>query len=146
MESRGYLATHQRDAGDRVGVFVGASYIDYIEHGATHEPTAYTATGTIRAFLCGKISHYFGWAGPSEVFDTACSASGVAIARACRALQMGECPLALAGGVNLMSTPTSFLDLGKAGFLSPSGQRKPFESSADGYCRGEGAGVIVLKR
>ena len=88
MESNGYLATHQRDAGDRVGVFVGASYIDYTEHGAAHEPTAYTAPGTIRAFLCGKISHYFGWAGPSEIFDTACSASGVAIARACRALQM----------------------------------------------------------
>lgn len=144
-ESSGYLASHRRDAGDRVGVFVGASYIDYIEHGAAHEPIAYSAPGTIRAFLCGRISHYFGWTGPSEVFDTACSASGVAIARACRALQAGECSMALAGGVNLISTPTNFLDLGKAGFLSPSGQCKPFTGAADGYCRGEGVGLIVLK-
>lgn len=95
-----YLASHRRDAGDRVGVFVGASYVDYIEHGAAHEPTAYSAPGTIRAFLCGRISHYFGWTGSSEVFDTACSASGVAITRACRALQAGECSMAVAGGVN----------------------------------------------
>ena len=146
MESSGYLRTHRREDGDRVGVFVGASFVDYLEHTSAHSPTAYTSTGTIRAFLCGKISYYFGWSGPSEVIDTACSSSLVAIRRAVKSIQMDECSLALAGGVNLMSTPTNFIDLGKAGFLSPTGQCKPFDGTADGYCRAEGVGLIVLKR
>ncbi|KAI9811990.1 MAG: Type I Iterative PKS [Pycnora praestabilis] len=146
MESSGYLRTHRREDGDRVGVYVGASFVDYLEHTSSQPPTAYTSTGTIRAFLCGKISYYFGWSGPSEVIDTACSSSLVAIRRAVKALQMDECSVALAGGVNLMSTPTNFIDLGKAGFLSPTGQCKPFDGTADGYCRSEGVGLIVLKR
>lgn len=146
MESSGYISsTQDRDAGDRVGVFLGASFIDYLEHTSAHPPNAYTATGTITAFLSGKISHYFGWTGPSEVIDTACSSSLVAISRACRALQRGECTTALAGGVNFLGTATHFLDLGRAGFLSPTGQCKPFDAAADGYCRSEGVGLLVLK-
>ena len=146
MESSGYLRSHRREDGNRVGVYIGASFVDYLEHTSAHPPTAYTSTGTIRAFLCGKISYYFGWSGPSEVIDTACSSSLVAIRRAVRSIQMDECSVALTGGVNLMSTPTNFIDLGKAGFLSPTGQCKPFDATADGYCRAEGAGLIVLKR
>lgn len=146
MESSGYLRSHRREDGNRVGVYIGASFVDYLEHTSAHPPTAYTSTGTIRAFLCGKISYYFGWSGPSEVIDTACSSSLVAIRRAVKSIQMDECSVALAGGVNLMSTPTNFIDLGKAGFLSPTGQCKPFDGTADGYCRAEGAGLIVLKR
>ena len=146
MESSGYLRSYRREDGDRVGVYIGASFVDYLEHTSAHPPTAYTSTGTIRAFLCGKISYYFGWSGPSEVIDTACSSSLVAIRRAVKSIQMDECSVALAGGVNLMSTPTNFIDLGKAGFLSPTGQCKPFDGTADGYCRAEGAGLIVLKR
>ncbi|KAJ6174552.1 hypothetical protein N7485_005289 [Penicillium canescens] len=146
MESSGYIcSTQRRDAGDRVGVFLGASFIDYLEHTSAHAPNAYTATGTITAFLSGKVSHYFGWTGPSEVIDTACSASLVAISRACRALQRGECTTALAGGVNFLGTATHFLDLGRAGFLSQTGQCKPFDAAADGYCRSEGVGLLVLK-
>lgn len=146
MESSGYVtSTQQRDAGDRVGVFVGASFVDHLEHTSASTPNAYTATGTIRAFLSGKISHFFGWTGPSEVIDTACSSSLVAISRGCRALQRKECTSALVGGVNFMSTPTHTLDLGRASFLSPTGQCKPFDVSADGYCRSEGVGLIVLK-
>ena len=108
--------------------------------------TAYTSTGTIRAFLCGKISYHFGWSGPAEVLDTACSSSLVAVNRACKAIQTDECPMALAGGVNIMTGIHNFMDLGKAGFLSPTGQCKPFDRAADGYCRGEGVGLVVLKR
>ena len=145
MDSSGYLRTHRRESGDPVGVFIGASFVEYLENTSSNPPTAYTSTGTIRAFLCGKISYYFGWSGPSEILDTACSSSLVAIRRAVRAIQTGECPMALTGGVNIMSGLTNYLDLTKAGFLSPTGQCKPFDSGADGYCRAEGVGLVVLK-
>ena len=145
MESSGYLRNHRREAGDQVGCFIGASFTEYLDNTGTHPPTAYTATGTIRAFLSGKLSYYFGWTGPSEVIDTACSASLVAVNRACKAIQAGECNMALAGGVNTISGVNNYLDLGKAGFLSATGQCKPFDVSADGYCRADGAGLVVLK-
>ncbi|KAA8615013.1 polyketide synthase [Pyrenophora tritici-repentis] len=145
MDSSGYLRTHKRDNGDNIGCFIGASFNEYLDNTSAHAPTAYTSTGTIRAFLCGKISYYFGWSGPAEVIDTACSASLVAINRACRAIMSGECSMALAGGVNIMSGINNYMDLGKAGFLSPTGQCKPFDKNADGYCRADGAGLVVLK-
>lgn len=145
MESSGYLGSHRREAGDSVGCFIGASFAEYLDNTNLYPPTAYTSTGTIRAFLCGKISYYFGWTGPSEVLDTACSSSLVAINRACKAIQTGECTMALAGGVNIMTGINNFLDLAKAGFLSPTGQCKPFDQAADGYCRSEGGGLVVLK-
>ena len=79
------------------------------------------------------------------MLDTACSSSLVAINRACKAIQIGECEMALTGGINLISGINNFLDLAKAGFLSPTGQCKPFDARADGYCRAEGGGLIVLK-
>lgn len=145
MESSGYLHSHQRESGDPIGCFIGASFAEYLDNTNAHAPTAYTSTGTIRAFLCGKISYYFGWSGPSEVIDTACSSSLVAINRACKAVQTGECTMALSGGVNIMTGINNFLDLAKAGFLSPTGQCKPFDQAADGYCRSEGGGLVVLK-
>lgn len=145
MESSGYLGSHRRESGDSVGCFIGASFAEYLDNTNAHPPTAYTSTGTIRAFLCGRISYYFGWSGPSEVLDTACSSSLVAINRACKSIQIGECTMALAGGVNIMSGINNFLDLAKAGFLSPTGQCKPFDQAADGYCRSEGGGLVVLK-
>ncbi|CAF9935749.1 MAG: hypothetical protein ALECFALPRED_006543 [Alectoria fallacina] len=145
MDSSGYLGSHRRESGDPVGCFIGASFAEYLDNTSVHPPTAYTSTGTIRVFLCGKISYYFGWSGPSEVLDTACSSSLVAINRACKAIQTGECTMALAGGVNIMTGITNFLDLAKAGFLSPTRQCKPFDGAADGYCRSEGGGLILLK-
>jgi acyl transferase domain-containing protein len=146
MDSSGYLRHHERDNFDNVGCFIGSGCAEYHENTSAHAATAYTATGTIRAFLCGKISYYFGWSGPSEVIDTACSSSLVAIHRACRAILSGECPLALAGGVNIITGMHNYFDLAKAGFLSPTGQCKPFDAGADGYCRADGAGLVVLKR
>lgn len=145
MESSGYLRSHRRESGDPVGCFIGAGFVEYKDNTCANVPTAFTAIGTINAFLCGRISYHFGWTGPSEVLSTACSASLVAVHRACKAIQAGECPMALAGGVNVLTGVHNFLDLAKAGFLSPTGQCKPFDSAADGYCRGEGAGLVVLK-
>ena len=146
MESSGYLGSHQRETGDPVGVFLGASFVEYLDNTSANSPTAYTSTGTIRAFLSGKISYHFGWTGPSEILDTACSSSLVAINRACKAIQNDECSVALTGGVNLITGIHNYLDLAKAGFLSPTGQCKPFDGGADGYCRSEGVGLVVLKR
>jgi 3-oxoacyl-(acyl-carrier-protein) synthase len=145
LEASGYLATHSRDAGDNVGCFIGASLVEYLDNTNCHPPTAYTSTGTIRAFLCGRLSHFYGWSGPAEVVDTACSSSLVAINRACKAIQSGECSMALAGGVNIIAGMNNYFDLGKAGFLSSTGQCKPFDQLADGYCRSDGAGLVVLK-
>ncbi|KAL8751877.1 MAG: hypothetical protein Q9199_006133, partial [Rusavskia elegans] len=145
VEASGYLRTHQKEDGDNVGVFVGNTSVDYLSNTCSYAPSAYTSTGTLASFLCGRISHYFGWTGPSEVVDTACSSSLVAINRACKAIQHGECSLALAGGVNVISSIDNYLDLGKAGFLSTTGQCKPFSNDADGYCRAEGVGLVFLK-
>lgn len=145
LEDAGYLHAHQRESGDNVGCFIGASLVEYLDNTNAHAPTAYTSTGTIRAFLCGRLSYLFGWSGPAEVVDTACSSSLVAINRACKAIQAGECRMALAGGVNLITGMNNYFDLGKAGFLSPTGQCKPFDVAADGYCRSDGAGLVVLK-
>lgn len=145
MDSSGYLHSHRRESGDKVGCFIGASFAEYLDNTNAHAPSAYTSTGTIRAFLCGRVSYYFGWSGPAEVIDTACSSSLVAINRACKAIQSGECEMALTGGINLITGINNLLDLGKAGFLSPTGQCKPFDQSADGYCRSEGGGLVFLK-
>lgn len=146
LEDAGYLASHERMAGDNVGCFVGLVLAEYMDNTNAHGATAYTSTGTVPAFLCGRLSHTYGWSGPSEMFNTACSSSLVAINRACKAVQTGECRMALAGGVNVITGVNNYLDLAKAGFLSPTGQCKPFDASADGYCRADGAGLVVLKR
>lgn len=145
MDASGYLHDHRRENGDPIGCFIGASYTEYCENTTAYAPSAFAATGTIRAFLSGKISYHFGWTGPSEVIDTACSASLVAIHHACRAIQAGDCSMALAGGVNLITGIHNYIDLGRAGFLSKSGQCKPFDEHADGYCRADGVGLVALK-
>nr|BAZ95871.1 polyketide synthase [Fusarium sp. NBRC100844] len=145
MDSAGYMRHHVKERNDPVGCFVGASYTEYLENTSAYSPSAFTATGTIRAFLSGKISYHFGWSGPSEVLDTACSASIVAVHRACQAINAGECSMALAGGVNLITGVNNYFDLGKASFLSATGQCKPFDDSADGYCRADGVGLVCLK-
>lgn len=145
LDSSGYLYNHSRARGDPVGCFIGASYTEYLENTSAHTPSAFTATSTIRAFLSGKISYHFGWTGPSEVIDTACSASLVAVHRAVRALQAGECTMALAGGVNIITGVHNYFDLARANFLSPTGQCKPFDDAADGYCRADGVCLVALK-
>nr|ALQ32833.1 putative polyketide synthase [Fusarium dlaminii] len=149
VEQSGYF-TENDNSGDRdkrhVGVYLGACAGDYEHHVACHSANAFTATGNLKSFIPGKVSHYFGWTGPSMTFDTACSASAVAIHTACQNLLSGECSAALAGGVATMSNFLWFQNLAGASFLSPSGQCKPFDDAADGYCRAEGIACVFLKR
>ena len=144
LESSGYFADSARP--EDVGCYIGACATDYDFNVASHPPTAYSAIGTLRSFLSGKLSHYFGWSGPSLVLDTACSSSAVAIHTACTALKTGQCSQALAGGVTLMTSPYLYENFAAAQFLSKTGGSKSFSSDADGYCRGEGGGLLVLKR
>lgn len=127
------------------GCYIGAVANNYATNITCHPPTAYATTGTTRAFLSGAISHHFGWTGPAMTIDTACSSSLVAIHTACRAIAAGECSRAVAGGTNIITCPFDYRDLKAAGFLSPTGQCKPFDADADGYCRGEAVSVVVLK-
>ncbi|KAL2813644.1 hypothetical protein BDW59DRAFT_167452 [Aspergillus cavernicola] len=131
----------QRD----IGCYIGLCETDYNDNVTSHQPNAFSSLGTLRAFITGKISHFFGWTGPSITYDTACSSSGVAIQAACRALQTGECSMALAGGVSLYTSPMFYQNLAAASFLSPTGPTKPFDAKGDGYCRGEGVGLVLLK-
>ncbi|KAJ5608144.1 type I iterative polyketide synthase [Penicillium hordei] len=144
IEQSGYFGASHNSK--HIGCYIGIGNNDYERNIACHSANAYSATGNLRSFAAGKVSHYFGWTGPSLTIDTACSSSGVAIHQACRAILHGECTSALAGGVNVLTSPEWFQNLAGASFLSPTGQCKPFDARGDGYCRGEGAGVVFLKR
>ncbi|PFH58947.1 hypothetical protein XA68_13013 [Ophiocordyceps unilateralis] len=144
LESAGQLGP---TATDDIGCYVGMSSSDYADNVNARTPTAFSYTGTARAFASGQISHFFGLTGPSIVVDTACSSSAVAIHTACAAIQAGECSMALAGGLNLMTAEgRAHRNLAAASFLSPAGRCRPFDAAADGYCRGEGGGFVLLKR
>ncbi|MEU5397680.1 SDR family NAD(P)-dependent oxidoreductase [Streptomyces sp. NPDC005963] len=134
-------------AGSATGVFVGVATGDYNELMAAHggTPEAHMATGVAHAVLANRVSHLLDLHGPSEALDTACSSSLVAVHHAVRALQHGDCDLAIAGGVNLTLSPALFATFERAGMLSPRGRCASFDDSADGYVRGEGTGVVVLK-
>ncbi|RHZ54854.1 non-reducing polyketide synthase spyA [Aspergillus thermomutatus] len=144
VESSEYFGNSARDK--NIGCYVGVGGSDYDHNVGSHAPTAFSFTGTARAFVSGRISHYFGWTGPSMTIDTACSSSAVAIHQACKDIRMGECSMALAGGVNIISCPNMQQNLAAARFLSPTGPCRPFDASADGYCRGEGCGFVMLKK
>ncbi|KAF6806725.1 Iterative polyketide synthase CazM 3 [Colletotrichum sojae] len=145
LESSGNLGPDARADRTDYGCYVGAVMNNYVNNISCHPPSAYATTGTGRAFLSGTVSHFFGWTGPAVTIDTACSSSLVAIHMACRAIASGECSRAVAGGTNVVTSPHDYRDLKAAGFLSPTGQCKPFDADADGYCRGEAVAVVVLK-
>jgi len=132
------------------GVFVGLATHDYLGMASDEltypEIEAYMAIGTSNAAAAGRISYRLGLQGPSVAVDTACSSSLVAIHQACQALQLGECDLALAGGANVLLTPATMITFSHAHMLAPDGKCKTFDAAADGYVRGEGCGVIVIKR
>lgn len=143
MASAGYFANPFRP--HDVGVYIGMSSTDYDANVGTHAANAFSTLGTLRAFISGKLSHYFGWTSPSLTIDTACSSSAVAIHSACQAIRNGDCSRAVAGGVVLLTAPYIHENLAAAHFLSTTGPCKPFDARADGYCRGEGVGLVVLK-
>ncbi|KAI3333354.1 hypothetical protein F4824DRAFT_472200 [Ustulina deusta] len=144
VEQSGYFHSARPDKS--VGCFIGVCACDYEANVACHAANSFTAVGNLQSFIAGKISHYFGWTGPGLTIDTACSSSAVAVHQACRAIISGECKSALAGGTHVMTNPLWFQNLAGASFLSPTGQCKPFDAAADGYCRGEGIATVFLKR
>ncbi|KAI0165341.1 hypothetical protein GGR52DRAFT_558385 [Hypoxylon sp. FL1284] len=150
VEQSGYFTESTRGDEARnkrhVGVFIGNCGVDYEQNIACNPATAFTATGGLRSFIHGRLSHYFGWTGPSSTIDTACSSSTVAIHTACRSLLSGECSAALCGGVNIITSMVWMQNLAAGGFTSPTGQCKPFDDAADGYCRAEGVAFVFLKR
>ncbi|MCB8984311.1 MAG: type I polyketide synthase [Ardenticatenaceae bacterium] len=135
-------------SGSSTGVFVASYHNDYalLQQGDLSAINAYTATGTAHSILANRLSFLLNLHGPSLSIDTACSSSLVALHLACQSLRQRECDLALAGGVSLMLTPEMTVCLSQWGFMAPDGRCKTFDDRADGWVRGEGAGVVVLKR
>ncbi|WP_437692902.1 SDR family NAD(P)-dependent oxidoreductase [Sorangium sp. So ce176] len=137
----------ERLMGSDTGVFVGLIYQEYASLGGGVEALdGYVGTGSWASVASGRISYALGLKGPSMTVDTACSSSLVTIHLACQALRQGECSLALAGGVTLMLTPSTFVEFSRLRGLSPDGRSKSFSASADGVGWSEGCGVLVLKR
>jgi acyl transferase domain-containing protein/NAD(P)-dependent dehydrogenase (short-subunit alcohol dehydrogenase family)/acyl carrier protein len=132
-------------AGSDTGLFVATFDSGYGYHGADDDVAAHTAIGRTPSLGPNRLSYLLDLHGPSEPIETACSSSLVAIHRAVAALQQGECGLAIAGGVNVLVEPTTHTSLAKAGLLSPEGRCRTFSANADGFVRGEGAGMLVLK-
>jgi acyl transferase domain-containing protein/acyl-CoA synthetase (AMP-forming)/AMP-acid ligase II/acyl carrier protein len=141
----------QHLAGLRGGIFIGISAADYgfrqfSQPDAAESINAHSGSGLAFSIAANRLSYHFNLCGPSMAIDTACSSSLVAVHQACQSLNSGECDLALAGGVNLILSPYIQLALERAGMLSPSRRCKTFDADADGYVRGEGCGIVVLKR
>ncbi|MEU2614745.1 thioester reductase domain-containing protein [Micromonospora sp. NPDC007271] len=147
LERAGYAP--DRLTASRTGVYFGLSTTDYVrarqQYGDLNDVDFYQLVGE-PSFLAGRISYLLGLRGPSKVVDTSCSSALVGLHEACQALRLRECDLALAGGVNLLLSPYGFVLMSKFRGLSADGRCKTFDAAADGYARGEGAGVVVLKR
>ena len=135
-------------AGSPVGVFIGASSFDYAGAQLNHVDQirdGYVNTGGATSMVANRISYFLDFRGPSLAVDTACSSSLVAVHLACQSLWCGESTLALAGGVNVILAPAVTVGFSKLKAMAADGRCKAFDASADGYVRGEGAGIVVLK-
>ncbi len=134
-------------AGSRTGVFIGIANSDYsrIQFRDPELGDAYAGTGSAYSIAANRISYFLNCQGPSMAIDTACSSSLVAVHLACQSIWRGEATLALAGGVNVILSPEVTVNFTKSGFMAPDGRCKAFDAQANGYVRGEGAGIVVLK-
>jgi len=147
MEDAGIVT--EKYAGSDTGVFIGAFTLDY-QHVQFHldhldQIDLHSATGSMMTLVANRISYAYNFVGPSMAIDTACSGSLVAIHTACQNIRNKECKMAIAGGVLLNFAPQYTVAESRGGFLSPDGTCKTLDESANGYVRGEGAAVIVLK-
>ena len=146
LEDAGHAPTSL--AGTRTGVYLGISNSDYGRSlfANPREIDAYVSTGNAFSVACGRLSYFLALHGPSVAVDTACSSSLVALHLACQGLRLGETDFALVGGVNLVLTPEMNINFSKARMMAPDGRCKTFDAAADGYVRGEGCAVLVLRR
>ncbi|RKF63199.1 Non-reducing polyketide synthase nscA [Erysiphe neolycopersici] len=130
----------------RVGTSFGVASDDYREVNASQNIGTHATPGGERAFANGRINYFFKFGGPSLNIDTACSSSGAAIDVACSLLWTGQVDMMIAGGLNVITNPDNYCMLSKGHFLSKTGQCKVWSKDADGYCRADGIGCIVIKR
>ncbi|QKX04988.1 amino acid adenylation domain-containing protein [Aquimarina sp. TRL1] len=148
LENSGYAPSSLR--GTKTGIYAGASVYDHIQQiqgtQDLHNPDPNDVMGTGFSFISGRTSYYFGFQGPAITIDTACSSSLVAIDQACKGLYAKDCNMAIAGGVNLMISPDTTRLMGSLNVLSPDCQSRAFDASANGTVRGEGCGIVILKR
>jgi len=131
------------------GVYMGVSGVDYtveVSDLPYDQLGPQVGTGTAHSAIPGRVSYFLGWRGPSLAVDTACSSSLAALHLAAEGLRRGECTIALCGGVNVIHHPRNHIVFSEANMLAPDGRCKTFDSSADGYSRSEGCGMVVLKR
>jgi acyl transferase domain-containing protein/acyl carrier protein len=133
--------------GSRTGVFIGISVSEYSQLQTAHpaQITSHSGTGSALSIAANRLSYFYHFQGPSMAIDTACSSSLTAVHLACESLLRGECTMAVAGGVNMILSPAHSIAFTKAGVLAPDGRCKTFDSKANGYVRGEGGGVVILK-
>ena len=131
---------------DRVGVYYGCTSQDWMETNSPQNIDTYYIPGGNRAFIPGRINYFFKFSGPSLSIDTACSSSLAAINAGCLSLWRGDTDTVIAGGTNVLTNPDPTAGLDRGHFLSRTGNCKTFDDSADGYCRGEGVGTVILKR
>jgi acyl transferase domain-containing protein len=145
LEDAGYLPGSL--AGSATGVFVGVAGLDYRELLDAKLPTveAHRSTGNYLSLVANRVSYFLDLRGPSLPCDTACSSALFALHYAAQSINSGESDMALVAGINIILTPTTFISFAKTGMLSPTGQCRTFDASADGYVRGEGGGVILIK-
>ncbi|MET7403684.1 polyketide synthase, partial [Dactylosporangium sp. NPDC005572] len=135
--------------GQPVGVFMGLMYWTHAARLGVRVPAeveGLVGVGSAGSVVSGRLAYVLGLRGPAMTVDTACSSSLVSIQLAVRSLQLGECDTALAGGVTVMPTPSSFIEFSRQGGLSRDGRCRSFAAGADGVGWGEGAGVLVLER
>ena len=134
--------------GARASVFMASYHNDYARLVFSNPGNfdTRTLTGSVHGVVANRISHFLDWRGPSMTLDTGCSSSLVAVHLACQSLRLGESDFALAGGVSAIITPELFVAMTKVGFMAPDGRCKTFDARADGFGRGEGCGVVALKR
>ncbi|RYP79317.1 hypothetical protein DL770_006722 [Monosporascus sp. CRB-9-2] len=131
---------------DRVGVFYGVTSMDWMETNSPQNIDTYFIPGGNQAFIPGRINYCFKFSGPSYAVNTACSSSLAGIHLACNSLWRGDIDTAIAGGTNVLTNPDMTAGLDRGHFLSRTGNCKTFDDSADGYCRGEGVGTVIIKR
>lgn len=147
MEMAGFVPNRTPSSQrDRIGIFYGMTSDDWREVNSGQNVDTYFIPGGNRAFTPGRINYHFKFSGPSFSIDTACSSSFAALHTACNSLWRGDCDTAIAGGTNVMTNPDNFAGLDRGHFLSTTNNCNTFDDGANGYCRADAVGTVILKR